>query len=91
MQIVDAGFDAGRHAAFRQGISIHSARNHYLVRCAGKKFYGIFADGKRTFAVCAHVRNDNRRPKLVKLIATCGPLDMDGPQPAITVMMPDED
>jgi hypothetical protein len=35
--------------------------------------------------------NDNRRPKLVKLIATCGALDMDDPQPAITVMMPDED
>ena len=29
--------------------------------------------------------------KLVKLIATCGPLDIDDPQPAITVMMPDED
>jgi len=27
----------------------------------------------------------------VKLIAQCGPLDMDDPQPAITVMMPDED
>ena len=38
-----------------------------------------------------YVRNDNRRPKLIKLIATCGPLDMDDPQPAITVMMPDED
>ena len=29
--------------------------------------------------------------KLIKLIATCGPLDLDDPQPAITVMMPDED
>ena len=38
-----------------------------------------------------YVRNDNRRPKLIKLIATCGPLDIDDPQPAITVMMPDED
>jgi hypothetical protein len=36
-----------------------------------------------------YVRNDNRRAKLVKLIAQCGPLDMDDPQPAITVMMPD--
>ena len=26
-----------------------------------------------------------------KLIATCGPLVIDDPQPAITVMMPDED
>ena len=38
-----------------------------------------------------YVRNDNRRAKLVKLIATCGALDMDDPQPAITVMLPDED
>ncbi len=38
-----------------------------------------------------YVRNDNHKPKLVKLIATCGPLDIDDPQPAITVMLPDED
>ena len=38
-----------------------------------------------------YVRNDNRAPNLVKLIATCGPLDIDDPQPAITVLMPDED
>ena len=38
-----------------------------------------------------YVRNDNRAAKLVKLIATCGALDIDDPQPAITVMMPDED
>ncbi len=37
-----------------------------------------------------YVRNDNRRPRLVKLIATCGALDIDDPQPAITVLMPDE-
>jgi hypothetical protein len=41
--------------------------------------------------VALYVRNDNRRPRLVKLIATCGPLDFDDPQPAITLMMPDED
>ena len=41
--------------------------------------------------VALYVRNNNRRAKLVKLIAQCGPLDMDDPQPAITVMMPDED
>ena len=38
-----------------------------------------------------YVRNDNQRPRLVKLIAACGALDMDDPQPAITVMLPDED
>ena len=41
--------------------------------------------------VALYVRNDNHRAKLVNLIAQCGPLDMDDPQPAITVMMPDED
>jgi hypothetical protein len=41
--------------------------------------------------VALYVRNDHRAAKLVKLIATCGPLDIDDPQPAITVMMPDED
>ncbi len=41
--------------------------------------------------VALYVRNDNRAAKLVKLIATCGPLDIDDPAPAITVMMPDED
>lgn len=41
--------------------------------------------------VALYVRNDNTRARLVKLIATCGPLDIDDPQPAITVMLPDED
>ena len=41
--------------------------------------------------VSLYVRNDNHAARLVKLIATCGPLDIDDPQPAITVMMPDED
>ena len=47
--------------------------------------------GRDRIPVALYVRNDNHRAKLVKLIATCGPLDMDDPQPAITVMMPDED
>ncbi len=38
-----------------------------------------------------NARNDNRAARLVKLIATCCSLDIDDPQPAITVMMPDED
>ena len=41
--------------------------------------------------VAMYVRNDNTRAKLVKLIATCSALDISDPQPAITVMMPDED
>ena len=41
--------------------------------------------------VALYVRNDNQRAKLVKLIATCGPLDFDNPAPAITVMLPWED
>jgi hypothetical protein len=42
-------------------------------------------------SVAMYVRNDNRAARLVKLVAICGPLDMDDPQPAITVMLPDED
>ncbi len=41
--------------------------------------------------VALYVRNDNVRSRLVKLVATCGPLDFDDPAPAITLMMPDED
>lgn len=40
--------------------------------------------------VCLYVRNRGGR-KLVKLIAQAGPKDIDDPNPAITVMMPDED
>ena len=47
--------------------------------------------GADRLPVALYVRNDNRAAKLVKLVATCGPLDIDDPQPAITVMMPDED
>ncbi len=47
--------------------------------------------GVQRIPVALYVRNDNRRATLIKLIATCGPLDIDDPQPAITVMLPDED
>src|SRR5665213_3574008 len=47
--------------------------------------------GQSRLPFALYVRNDNRRPRLVKLIATCAALDVDDPQPAITVMMPDED
>jgi len=47
--------------------------------------------GQTRLPVALYVRNDNHRARLIKLIATCGPLDIDDPQPAITVMMPDED
>jgi hypothetical protein len=41
--------------------------------------------------VALYVRNDNHRAKLVKLIAVCSALDIDDPQPALTLMMLDED
>lgn len=47
--------------------------------------------GAERLPFALYVRNDNRALKLVKLVATCGPLDIDDAQPAITVMMPDED
>src|ERR1039458_5633017 len=47
--------------------------------------------GVQRIPVAFYVRNDNRAARLVKLIATCGPLDIDDPQPAITILMPGED
>ena len=47
--------------------------------------------GQSRLPFALYVRNDNRRPRLIKLISMCGPLDIDDPQPAITIMMPDED
>lgn len=48
--------------------------------------------GADRLPVALYVRNsDSERPRLVKLVAVCGPLDIDDPQPAITVMLPDED
>ena len=47
--------------------------------------------GVQRIPVALYARNDDRAARLVKLIATCGPLDLDEPQPAITVMLPDED
>ena len=47
--------------------------------------------GKTRLPFALYVRNDNRRPRLIKFVAACGALDFDDPTPAITVMMPDED
>ena len=47
--------------------------------------------GAERIPVALYVRNDNHAAKPVKLIAVCGPRDIDDPQPTITVMMPGED
>ena len=47
--------------------------------------------GQNRLPFALYVRNDNRRPRLIKLIATCGVLDFDDPTPAITIAMPDDD
>lgn len=48
--------------------------------------------GVQRIPVALYVRqSDTERPRLVKLIATIGPLDLDDLQAAITVMLPDED
>src|ERR1700743_3293439 len=41
--------------------------------------------GQDRLPFALYVRNDNLRSRLVKLIAHCGALDIDDPQPAITV------
>jgi hypothetical protein len=60
----------------------------WMLRFAVRKAAG---QGLVRVPFALYVRNDNRRPKLVKLVATCGALGVDDSQPAITVMMPDED
>jgi hypothetical protein len=47
--------------------------------------------GQDRLPFALYVRNDNHRPRLVKLVAMCGPLDINDPAPAITVMLPNED
>jgi hypothetical protein len=47
--------------------------------------------GQARLPFALYVRNDNHRPRLVKLVAMCGPLDIDDQAPTITVMLPTED
>ena len=47
--------------------------------------------GQSRLPFALYVRNDHCAPRLIKLIAECGPLDMDKPEPAITIMMQGED
>ena len=47
--------------------------------------------GADRIVVELYVRNDNRKPKLVRLLAVCGALDINDPAPAITILLPDED
>ena len=56
-----------------------------------RRAIGRSRPGADRITVSLYVRNDHRRPEFVKLVATCGPLDIDDPNRAITVMMPGED
>jgi hypothetical protein len=48
--------------------------------------------GQTRLPYALYVRNSDSHPaRLVKLVATCGPLDIDDLAPAITVMLPHED
>lgn len=49
------------------------------------------APGQDRIRFKLYVRNDNRRPRLVELLAACGPMDIDDPVPAITVMTREDD
>jgi hypothetical protein len=47
--------------------------------------------GQTRLPYALYVRNSDSHPaRLIKLIAVCGPLEIDDAAPAITVMMPDE-
>ena len=48
--------------------------------------------GTSRLTVALYVRNsETRPPRLTKLIATAGAVDIDDPAPAITILLPDED
>ena len=47
--------------------------------------------GQARLPFALYVRNDNKAPRLIKLVAMCGPLDIDDPRPAITIMLTNED
>jgi hypothetical protein len=47
--------------------------------------------GQARLPFALYVRNDNKAPRLIKLVAMCGALDIDDPQPAITILLPNED
>lgn len=47
--------------------------------------------GPSRLPVALYVRNGNQRSRLVRLVAVCGPRDLDDPSPAITLMLPEED
>jgi hypothetical protein len=47
--------------------------------------------GFSRFQFTVYVRNDNRKPRLVHLVAEIRARDFDGANPALTVMLPDED
>jgi hypothetical protein len=46
--------------------------------------------GANRIPVVLYVRNDNRSAKRVQLVAVCSALDIDDPQPAITLMLETE-
>jgi hypothetical protein len=47
--------------------------------------------GQARLPFALYVRNDNKAPRLINLVAMCGALDIDDPQPAITILLADED
>lgn len=46
--------------------------------------------GTDRITVQLYVRNDNRRPRPVQLVAVLSALDIDDPQPALTIQLPEE-
>ena len=83
-------FDA--YVAVPQGVTGQDEAGRLWDICWMLRFAILRAHGHTDrLPVALYVRNDNHQPRLIKLIASCGALDITDPQPAITVMMPDED
>lgn len=50
----------------------------------------IFANGTERVTFQLDVRN-GEKDETVNLVAVCGPLDIDNPKPALTVMLPEDE
>jgi hypothetical protein len=89
MFLTRAVFDA--YVVVPEGVTCQDERGRLWDVVWMTRFGILRSNGTSRVPVALYVRNDNRRAKLVKLIAVCSAMDIDDPQPAITVMLPEED
>ena len=78
--------EAGLVRAAREAVAVARASSRVARSTVASPPGRPPSDLRQRIPVAFYVRNDNRAPRLVNSIATCAPLDIDDPQPAITIM-----